>query len=341
MKEDSFLQRGTIIVGWWIAMDKRRRQIIEQNEISEVCTFVLGGIEQKVLIEGRSRKLPVVICLHGGPGTPIPFSVGCKGMFPEFTDKFIMVYWDQLGCGINDYKLRDEFGVDSFVEMTADLIREIRKLFPDNKLLLYGMSWGSVLAVKVLQKVNSGVDAVVVWGQVLRKLFLNEEVYAALENAGLSERKMKRIRAVTPENFTDKDMQLVAGSVRKYTDGNFCKKGEKVSMGPIIRGLLTSPDYRFKDFKAIMINGTATSTRLWPELLRMDLTEELKNVGIPYYIIQGDTDIVTSTKDIQQVVADIHNPHVRCQVIVNQGHMPGKEGMDAVYKTLLSVATTI
>lgn len=322
-------------------MDRRRRQIIEQNNVSEVHSFVLGGVQQKVLIEGRSKDLPIVICLHGGPGTPIPFSVGCRGMFPEFTDKFIMVYWDQLGCGINDYKLKDEFEVASFVQMTEDLIIEIKKMFPQNRLLLFGMSWGSVLALKTVQNPERRVDAVVVWGQVLRKLFLNEEVYAALESAGLSERKMKRIRAVTPENFTDKDMQLVAGSVRKHTDGNFCKKGEKVSMGPIIRGLLTSPDYRFKDFKAIMINGTATSTRLWPELLRMDLTEELKNVGIPYYIIQGDTDIVTSTKDVQQVVADVHNPHVSCQVIVNQGHMPGKEGMDAVYKTLLSVATTI
>lgn len=322
-------------------MNKRRKQIIEQNEISQVYGFVLGGIEQKVLIEGRSRKLPVVICLHGGPGTPIPFSVGCRGMFPEFTNKFIMVYWDQLGCGINDYKLRDKFGVDSFVEMTADLIREIRKLFPDNKLLLYGMSWGSVLAVKVLQKVNSGIDAVVVWGQVLRKLFLNEEVYAALENAGLSERKMERIRAVKPENFTDKDMQLVAGSVRKYTEGNFCKKGEKVSMGSVIKGLLTSPDYRFKDFKAIMINGTATSTRLWPELLRIDLTEDLMKVRIPYYILQGSTDIVTSTKEIVQVVAGADNPNLHCQVIENQGHMPGKEGMDAVYETLLRRGTSL
>lgn len=322
-------------------MNKRRKQMIEQNEISQLYDFVLGGIEQKVLIEGRSRKLPVVICLHGGPGTPIPFSVGCRGMFPEFTDKFIMVYWDQLGCGINDYKLRDEFGVDSFVEMTGDLIREIKKLFPDNKLLLCGMSWGSVLTLKTVQKMNLKVDAVVVWGQVLRKLFLNEEVYAALENAGLSERKLERIRAVTPENFTDKDMQLVAGSVRKYTEGNFCKKGTKVAMGPIIKGLLASQDYRFKDFKAIMMNGTATSTRLWPELLRMDLTEELKEVGIPYYILQGSTDIVTSTKDIQQVVAELHNSNVCCQVIENQGHMPGKEGMDAVYETLLKCAASL
>lgn len=155
-------------------MDKRRRQIIEQNEVSQVHTFVLGGMEQKVLVEGRSKELPVVICLHGGPGTPIPFSVGCRGMFPEFTDKFIMVYWDQLGCGINDYKLRDEFGIDSFVQMTAELIKEIKKLFPDNIVLLFGMSWGSLLALKVLQNMDAEIDAACgrKCSQVYRRLFL-------------------------------------------------------------------------------------------------------------------------------------------------------------------------
>ncbi len=311
------------------------KPISTTNEISQIYTFTLGGMPQKVLIEGKTKDLPIVISLHGGPGNPIPFSVGCRGLFPEFTDEFIMVYWDQLGSGINDYKLKDEFTVDSFVDMTADLIVEVKKLFPDNRVLLFGTSWGSVLALKVLQKIEEGqVAAVVVWGQVLRKLFLNEEVYESLEKAGLSEKKMQRIRAITPDNFTDKDMQFLSGAIRKHTDGYNNKEGEQAPLGPIIKGLLKSPDYKFKDFKAIMINGTATSTKLWPELLKMDLTEELAQVKVPYYILQGDTDIVTSTTDIVKVVDMLDNPNVRCRVVPNSGHMPGKEGMDRVFEAL-------
>lgn len=88
--------------------------------------------------------------------------------------------------------------------------------------------------MKVLGKVQGKIDAVVTWGQVLRKLFLNEEVYEALEKAGLSEKKMKRIRAITPDNFTDRDMQFLAGCVRKYTEGYSNKKGEQAPIGPII-----------------------------------------------------------------------------------------------------------
>ena len=121
-------------------MNKKRKAIIEQNEISELVTFNLGGYEQKVLIEGKSKNLPVVITLHGGPGTPIPFSVGCRGLFPEFTDKFIMVYWDQLGCGKNNYKIDDSFKISSFVEMTSDLIDNLKKMFPENKILIFSTS---------------------------------------------------------------------------------------------------------------------------------------------------------------------------------------------------------
>lgn len=318
-------------------MDRKRKQVIETNEISEIHTFSLGGISQKVLIEGKEADLPVVINLHGGPGTPIPFCVGCRGLFPMFTDNFLMVYWDQLGCGINDYKLKDKFTVDSFIDMTADLVAEVKKMFPDNQVFLLGMSWGSVLALKCLKKVKANIDAVVIWGQVFRKLFLNEEVYGALEHAGLSAKKIRRIQAITPDHFTDKDMQFLAKSVGKYTDGYFNKKGEQTPMGSIIKGLLTSPDYRWIDFRAMVINGTATSTRLWPELLKMDLTEELLGVGVPYFILQGDTDIVTSTAELGREIEASNNPNLHFKMIENSGHIPGKVGMDAVLETLLYV----
>ena len=77
-------------------MNRKRKAIIAGNEISELKTYSLGGYPQKILIDGRKRANPIVIFLHGGPGSPIPFSVGCRGLFPEITDQVTMVYWDQL-----------------------------------------------------------------------------------------------------------------------------------------------------------------------------------------------------------------------------------------------------
>lgn len=318
-------------------MKKSRKQIIKENEISKLYEFSLGNVPQKVLIEGKSKSLPIVISLHGGPGTPIPFSAGCRGLFPMFTERFLMVYWDQLGCGINNYDLKDQFTIDSFVEMTTDLISEVKNLFPHNKIILFGMSWGSVLALKTVHKLGKNIDAAVVWGQVLQKLLFNDEVYDTLEKSGLPEKKLRKIRTITPENASDKDMQLLTGCIRKYTDGYTNKKGAKAPVGAIIRGLLASPDYKLKDFKAIMVNGTSTSTRLWPELLKLDLREELSQVSIPYYILQGDTDIVTSTSNIAEQIASWGNPHLSCRVVPDSGHIFGKEGMDAILETLMEL----
>lgn len=138
-------------------MNKARKKYIESCGISQLKEVVLGGYKQKIAIEGRRKNLPVVICLHGGPGSPVPFSVGCRGMFPDFTDKAVMVYWDQLGCGINNFPVDDSFTIESFADMTVDLIGEIKSLFPENGLYLFDVSWGSMPSAAGMDEVLSGI----------------------------------------------------------------------------------------------------------------------------------------------------------------------------------------
>lgn len=93
-------------------------------------------------------------------------------------------------------------------------------------------------------------------------------------------------------------------------------------MGTIIKGLLRSPDYKMKDFKAIMVNGYMKNTLLWKEIIRINLTEQLSNVMVPYIILQGDTDIVASTSLVKELVANSNNTYLDCKVVDNTGHMP-------------------
>lgn len=316
----------------------RRKQMIENNQISQMYTFTLGGRPQKVLMEGKSRELPVVITLHGGPGFPMPFSVGCRGLFSEFTSRFIMVYWDQLGCGINNYALAEKFSIEDFTRMTVDLITEVRKLFPDNKIILFGMSWGSVLALKSLSRIEKEVSAVVIWGQLLRKLFLNDEVYRELEKSELCQKKKQRIKEMNVEELKAKDIQFITGCIRENTEGYISKKGKRMSMVALMMRFFMSPDYRLKDYLAVIINRTAGDMRLWAELLRMDLTEELRGVKVPYYILQGDTDIVASTSEVEGVMAAADNENLHCEVVYGSGHIPSVGGMEAILEALQAVS---
>ena len=319
----------------------KRKNISTNNEISDLLSLSLNGYEQKILIEGKSRTLPVVITLHGGPGTPIPFSVGCRGLFPEFTDNFIMVYWDQLGCGINNCIIDDVFSIDDFVKMTEDLIKEIKKRFVDNKILIFSTSWGSILSAKLLERNPNAVDGVIASGQIIKNVFLCEEVMNELDKSKISRKKMDKLRTVTVDNYSGKDLQLISTSLRKYTNAYQNKIGAKAPMGSIIKGLLTSPDYKFKDFKAIMVNGYMKNNSLWKEILRIDLSEILGGVEIPYLLLQGDTDIVASTQTAKSLVSNCNNPNLRIQVISNTGHMPGVEMMEALMRVLKETANEL
>ena len=311
----------------------KKKIIKSNNEVSELCSFSLGGYQQKILIEGKSKDNPIVITLHGGPGTPIPFSVGCRGLFPVFTDEFLMVYWDQLGCGINNHVIDDTFTIDTFVQMTEELIEQIKVKFPSNKIIIFSTSWGSILSAKLLEKNPHAVDAVIACGQIIKNVFICDEVKEVLAKSNISKKKLERIRNITIENFTGKDLQLISDALRKYTDAYQNRIGEKAPMGSIIKGLMTSPDYTMKDFKAIMVNGYKKNTSLWKEIIQINLTEQLRNVEIPYVILQGDTDIVASTKLVKELIVNSNNSNLDCKVVANTGHMPGVEMMD----TLLSV----
>lgn len=311
----------------------KKKIIKSNNEISELCSFSLGGYQQKVLIEGKNRDNPIVITLHGGPGTPIPFSVGCRGLFPVFTDEFIMVYWDQLGCGINNYVIDNSFSVDTFVQMTEELIEKIKVKFPNNKIMIFSTSWGSILSAKLLEKNPYAVDSVIACGQIIKNVFICDEVIDTLAQTNIPVKKLERIKNVTVDNFQGKDLQLISSALRKYTNAYQNRIGEKAPIGTIIKGLLKSPDYKMKDFKAIMVNGYMKNTSLWKEIIQINLTEQLRNVKVPYIILQGDTDIVASTKLVKELVVDSNNTCLDCKVVADTGHMPGVEMMD----TLLTV----
>ena len=52
-------------------------------------------------------------------------------------------------------------------------------------------------------------------------------------------------------------------------------------------------------------------------------------------MLQGDTDIVTSTANVLKAVEGCGNKNVIVKVVKNSGHMPSSEAMNECFKTLL------
>lgn len=312
-------------------MNKKRKEIIAANEISEIRTYVLGGYSQKVLIEGKRKSNPIILVLHGGPGSPIPFGVGCRGLFPELTDQATIVYWDQLGCGINNHIISEAFTIDIFIYMTIDLIKHLKHDFKDNSISLFGMSWGSILAAKAAEAVPDLIHSVLVYGQVLKNLPFNDYVYDTLHKSSMPNKNKEKLLVMkSSTTHTFKEQKIVLNWIKKYTEGYQAKNGGKAPFAKIFRGIMSSPDYLGKDFKAILINGYLKNKSLLMELMKVDLSETLEKVKMPYLIIQGDTDIVTSTKMLSDYMETVDNSNLHLQIVENSGHLPSAVGMDVV-----------
>lgn len=324
-----------------LTMNEKRKQYIESCEISMVESVNLGGYRQKIAMEGKSKELPIVVCLHGGPGSPIPFSVGCRGLFPDITDRFLMVYWDQLGCGINNYKIDNRFTIDHFTKMTVDLIKEARVRFPENKIYLFGMSWGSILALHAAVQVPQLLNGVVTCGQVITAPMLSEDAFDAVEKSSAPEGKKKFARELRSRrtNPSLKEMTAFSKIIRKYTDGYQNRASKSAPVGDIIKGLLSSPDYRFKDFIAIVKNGYAKNESLLREMASTDLRELFHEITIPYLIFQGETDIVTDTKSVVTLVEGLNNENVSCSVLPDMGHFPSEAAMNQIFEEIIHRAS--
>ncbi len=279
----------------------------------------------------QTRDLPILITLHGGPGSPIPFCVGSRGMFPDFTDQCILVCWDQYGSGINNAVLPEDIRIEDLAAMTSNLIKAVRNQFPNNRIYLFGMSWGSVLTAKTVHRQQQNLSGVFTYGQVLYGLMKSEDTIAAIMDSKAPPKVKAFANAFRAADTRTPQMCIkMSGYVRKYTNGYFNPNEPKAPIGEMIRGLLFSPDYRFKDFLAIVKNGYAKNHSIMDELDAVDLREDLRQTGIPYHILQGETDVVTSTKVVKAFVDAAGNENLTCTVIANAAHMPGVYGMQAV-----------
>ncbi|TAH64518.1 MAG: hypothetical protein EWM47_12430 [Anaerolineaceae bacterium] len=186
-------------------------------------------------------------------------------------------------------------------------------------------------SAKVAKAVPEIIHRIFIYGQVLKHLPFNKEVFEALEMSEMPEKYRDRLSGMKESSTHNaEDIKVLFKWINKYTEGYYSKKGGKPPFGPIMRGMISSPDYTMKDFKAIVVNGYTKNESLLIELAKVDLSETLKEVDIPYLILQGDTDIVTSTKMISDFVKTSKNNNLHMELVENSGHIPSATGMDVI-----------
>ena len=81
---------------------KEKYKIEGENSIYESTYVDINGLKQYILIKGENVNNPVILWLHGGPGSPDSFE---DYQFVQYLiDDYTVVCYDQRGCGATYFK---------------------------------------------------------------------------------------------------------------------------------------------------------------------------------------------------------------------------------------------
>lgn len=122
------------------------------NSIATLEKVTLGGSEQWITIRGHDVNKPVLLYLGiGGPGAGgMPANAM---MFRQLEEHFVVVNWDQPGTGKSYGAVPiATLTVDRFVADAHELTELLRARFQQEKIYVFGLSWGTILGTKLVQQ---------------------------------------------------------------------------------------------------------------------------------------------------------------------------------------------
>jgi proline iminopeptidase len=106
---------------------------------------------------GAGTKTPL-LTLHGGPGAAHNYLLPLKAL----ADERPVVFYDQLGCGNADSPPDEKIYT---IQRSVDELDAVRKALSLEKIVLFGHSWGSMLAIEYLcQGRGKGVEKLILGG---------------------------------------------------------------------------------------------------------------------------------------------------------------------------------
>ena len=303
-----------------------------QDPIDEAGFVSIGGIEQWITIRGNNRTNPVILFVHGGPGNPI--SLWSESLYQNWESTFTIVQWDQRFAG-KTYERNEpavQWDAESFhqkeltverlvadgIEVTEYLIHHLQQ----EKIILTATSWGSLLAVHMIQQRPEHFHAYVGISQLVSgKHNLRESYEQTLQRA----RSKNDTVAITtleelgpppwrnPRNF-GKLRRIVYAYEREKTSEDFkLVAGADYRSEAYQEAYTAGEDFSFLKFVGLEGDGF---------LAEIDLPAHATHFEIPIFILQGAEDLLT-TPDVTQSYFDTISAPKKQFILVDQaGHDP-------------------
>lgn len=308
------------------------------NSIAVMEKVVLGGSEQWITIRGKNVENPVLIYLGiGGPGAG-GFPATMMNLAP-LEEHFVVVNWDQPGTG-KSYGAVPIWSltVDRFVADARDLTNLMRARFDEEKVYVFGLSWGSIVGIKLIKQYPELFHAYVGNGQMVNT---TENDRIGYEFALEYEQSLGNIATVNRLKRNGPPPYSGRGMAFKYADYNNSLFRSMDS--PTLDLILLLVPHFAREYGLIdrvnFARGLMDSFPvLYPQLRDLDFTTQANHLEVPVYFIVGKNDINAVASLVERYYQVLDAPYKEL-IWVEGGHGATAEQIADVMVTKVLVNT--
>lgn len=257
----------------------------------------VNGDQQGMFLQSEDAHNPVLLFLHGGPGSP---EIAFTQDYPTGLEKiFTVCWWEQRGSGIsyNRKILKETMTLEQMIADTIVVANYLRKRFGKDKIYIMGHSWGSVLGVLTVQKMPELFHAYIGMGQVVRQLESERMAYTFMLNQFRAAGDKKMVRKL--EKFPIDQGAEVSLPYLAVRSIGMSKLGigilhRVMSMTECVMIVLHYKGYNWKEKLKYPLGSSLGLKYLWGAVLATDFVKQVPRLEVPVYIFQGKYDYQVS-----------------------------------------------
>jgi len=258
------------------------------GSVAELSYSRIGGLDQWVMIRGERLTNPPLILLHGGPG--LSETALFRHFLAPLEKSFTVVYWDQRGAGKSSDPTipRSSMIVEQFITDLGEIVEAACKRLGQDKVAIFGHSWGSALGVLYAARFPQKVAAYVGSGQIGDWAAGESLSYAfALAEAQRvnNRRALKALRAIGPPPHTAKSLWVERTWLQRL-EGQMSMR----ALWDLGRIILSSQESSVFDLPRALRGFRFSLDAMWAEVSRLNLLKLAPALQVPVLLFLGRRD---------------------------------------------------
>lgn len=317
--------------------------IFTNNSISEYRTVTLGGVSQSILIRSENKDNPVLLYVHGGPGNAeTPFIVPYQ---KEWEKHFTVVNWDQRGCGRSYSENIDKTSLTTtkIAEDGKELTEYLKKTFNKDKIYLVAHSYGTYVGIKMIKANPENYFAYVGMGQIGNQQDNEKYLIDYAKGKALAENNkeaLKELNTLGDLPYSKDNFGKKISLSRKWTTyygGSLynSNSANRFTFEAIIRPEYSATNLiNYVKSEDLYYTNTADDTARY-ELFTANLKEEVPELSVPVYFIEGKNDYTVSFRACKEYFDVLKDSKKELIPIENCAHNPIVEKTDEVSSILI------